>query len=64
MKFNVPETEFMENLPLGHDGYTFDDIEKCPVFKINKKIKQSEKSNNNSPDDNHEDSENELMLAL
>jgi len=59
MNFSTPETQFMENLPLGHDGYTFDDIENCPVFKINKKIKHADNSKNQSSNNHQEDSENE-----
>ena len=28
----------MNEMPSGHEGFTFDDVEKCPVYQINKKI--------------------------
>ena len=38
MNFNVPDN--MSEMPSGHEGFNFDDVEKCPIFKINKKLKK------------------------
>ena len=38
MNFTLPDN--MSEMPTGYEGFTFEDVKKCPIFQINKKVKK------------------------